>query len=151
MIRPMTPPTESHPKHTSAASKVRLLLWKNYLLQKRHKVHTIVDIFLPVCVFLHKTNVSSCIYLLEISFCCHCLHSFHVWFSSRYVSLYFVLGFNNPLAQHQRTKRPIPIWPSSLILKSKYCHFVSNISANTAHFQCAHHIHIIDGFDTSVF
>lgn len=52
MIRPMTPPTASIPNQKSAFGKVRLLLWKNFLLQKRHKFHTIIDIFLPVCFFL---------------------------------------------------------------------------------------------------
>lgn len=52
MIRPMTPPTTSLPKQRSAFGKVRLLLWKNFLIQKRHKFHTIIDVFLPVCFFL---------------------------------------------------------------------------------------------------
>lgn len=52
MIRPMTPLTASHPKRTNAVAKVRLLLWKNFLLQKNHRYHTIVDIFLPVLFFI---------------------------------------------------------------------------------------------------
>lgn len=52
MIRPMTPITASHPKRTNAIAKVRLLLWKNFLLQKRHRIHTCVDIFLPVLFFV---------------------------------------------------------------------------------------------------
>lgn len=52
MRRPMTPPTASSPKQTNAFVKVRLLLWKNFLLQKRHRVHTLVDIFLPVLFFV---------------------------------------------------------------------------------------------------
>lgn len=52
MRRPMTPPTASSPKQTDALGKVRLLLWKNFLLQKRHRVHTVVDIFLPVLFFV---------------------------------------------------------------------------------------------------
>lgn len=50
MIRPMTPPTASHPSQITALAKLRLLLWKNFLIQKRHKIHTFVDIFLPVIV-----------------------------------------------------------------------------------------------------
>lgn len=52
MIRPMTPPTASHPSQTTVIAKLRLLLWKNLLLQRRHKIHTIVDIFLPVGFFI---------------------------------------------------------------------------------------------------
>lgn len=59
MIRPMTPPTASHSSQASTWAKVRLLLWKNWLLQKRHKIHTIVDIFLPVFFFLFCAWVQS--------------------------------------------------------------------------------------------
>lgn len=48
----MTPPTASLPKQTNAFGKVRLLLWKNFLLQKRHRIQTLVDIFLPVVFFV---------------------------------------------------------------------------------------------------
>lgn len=40
--------TPSLPKQTSAWKKVRLLLWKNFLLQKRHWFQTALDLFLPV-------------------------------------------------------------------------------------------------------
>lgn len=36
------------PKHASTLQKLRLLLWKNFLLLKRHPIQTVVDIFLPV-------------------------------------------------------------------------------------------------------
>ncbi|XP_031625623.1 ATP-binding cassette sub-family A member 3-like [Contarinia nasturtii] len=52
MIRPMTPPAASQPNNTTTFGKIRLLLWKNWLLQKRHKIHTIVDVFLPVLFFV---------------------------------------------------------------------------------------------------
>lgn len=45
VIGTMTP---SLPKQTSAWKKVRLLLWKNFLLQKRHWIQTAFDLFLPV-------------------------------------------------------------------------------------------------------
>lgn len=48
----MTPPTATHPKHTNALGKVRLLLWKNFILQKRHRIQTLVDVFLPVLFFV---------------------------------------------------------------------------------------------------
>lgn len=40
------------PQQMSAFGKVRLLLWKNYIIQKRHKVHVFFDTVLPVCLFL---------------------------------------------------------------------------------------------------
>lgn len=33
---------------TRTFGKVRLLLWKNYLVQKRHWIQTIIDVMLPV-------------------------------------------------------------------------------------------------------
>ena len=33
----------------AALRKFGLLLWKNYILQKRHKVQTVVEIAVPVC------------------------------------------------------------------------------------------------------
>lgn len=59
MMRPMTPPAASLSNQTTAFGKVRLLLWKNFLLQKRHKIHTIVDIFLPVLFFLFCAHLQS--------------------------------------------------------------------------------------------
>lgn len=44
--------TLSLPKPTSSLEKVHLLLWKNYLLQKRHYIQTLFDIFLPVVLIL---------------------------------------------------------------------------------------------------
>lgn len=41
------------PKPTSSLEKVQLLLWKNFLLQKRHYIQTAFDVFLPVAfIFL---------------------------------------------------------------------------------------------------
>lgn len=40
------------PKPINAIGKVRLLLWKNYLLQKRHYIQTLLDIFLPGLIFV---------------------------------------------------------------------------------------------------
>lgn len=36
------------PSSTSNFSKFRLLMWKNYLLQWRHKVQAVVEILIPV-------------------------------------------------------------------------------------------------------
>lgn len=52
MIRPMTPSVVSPQRSSSTGTKIRLLLWKNFLIQTRHKLHTIVDICLPVLFFL---------------------------------------------------------------------------------------------------
>lgn len=48
----MDPPTASVPMHTNTFGKIRLLLWKNYLLQLRHPIQTAVDVLLPVLIFL---------------------------------------------------------------------------------------------------
>lgn len=40
------------PHQTGVWSKLSLLLWKNFLLQKRHKFQTLVDITLPVLAFV---------------------------------------------------------------------------------------------------
>lgn len=39
-------------KKMTTGGKLRLILWKNYLLQKRHYFQTFFDIFLPVIVFI---------------------------------------------------------------------------------------------------
>lgn len=44
--------TLSLPKKTTTIGKVRLLLWKNFLLQKRHYFQTFFDIILPVIFFI---------------------------------------------------------------------------------------------------
>lgn len=48
----MEPQTISAPRQTNTFGKIRLLLWKNYLLQLRHPIQTAVDILLPVVIFL---------------------------------------------------------------------------------------------------
>lgn len=48
----MPPASASNPKQTNDYGKVCLLLWKNFLLQLRHPIHTFVDIFLPVLFFM---------------------------------------------------------------------------------------------------
>lgn len=47
----MTSRQPSRPKQIGAFGKVRLLLWKNFLIQIRHWVHTIFDLLLPIGVF----------------------------------------------------------------------------------------------------
>lgn len=47
----MAPPT-TVPHQTGVWSKLSLLLWKNFLLQIRHKFQTLMDIIIPVSVFL---------------------------------------------------------------------------------------------------
>lgn len=42
----------SVPRQTNTLGKIRLLLWKNYLLQLRHPIQTAVDVLLPVLIFL---------------------------------------------------------------------------------------------------
>lgn len=39
-------------KHVDVVKKVRLLLWKNFWIQTRHKLDTIVEIIWPLCFFL---------------------------------------------------------------------------------------------------
>lgn len=39
-------------KKITVAGKVRLLLWKNFTLQKRHYFQTFFDVFLPVIFFI---------------------------------------------------------------------------------------------------
>lgn len=39
-------------KKITVAGKVRLLLWKNFTLQKRHYYQTIFDVFVPVVFFI---------------------------------------------------------------------------------------------------
>lgn len=46
----MTPPITPH--QTGVWSKLSLLLWKNSLLQIRHKFQTLLDIALPVLAFV---------------------------------------------------------------------------------------------------
>lgn len=57
----MASPTTTHPGQINAFGKIRLLLWKNYLLQLRHYIQTTVDIFLPVLFFM------LCAYLQKIT------------------------------------------------------------------------------------
>ncbi|KAJ6646771.1 Phospholipid-transporting ATPase ABCA3 [Pseudolycoriella hygida] len=40
------------PQHTGILSKLKLLLWKNWLLQIRHKFQTFLNIVLPVLIFV---------------------------------------------------------------------------------------------------
>ncbi|XP_037034194.1 ATP-binding cassette sub-family A member 3-like isoform X1 [Bradysia coprophila] len=47
----MTPPT-TPTRHTGVWPKLGLLLWKNCLLQIRHKFQTLIDILLPVLMFV---------------------------------------------------------------------------------------------------
>lgn len=48
MVLPIVTPM----KRTNAIRKVRLLLWKNHLLQRRHYIQTSVEILLPVLFFV---------------------------------------------------------------------------------------------------
>lgn len=41
----------SHPKQIGAFGKVRLLVWKNFLIQIRHKFHTVLDLLMPIVFF----------------------------------------------------------------------------------------------------
>lgn len=52
MIQPMAPKAVPPQRKSSTGTKIKLLIWKNFLLQKRHIKHTIVDICLPILFFL---------------------------------------------------------------------------------------------------
>lgn len=52
MIQPMERKAVPLQRKSSTGTKIKLLLWKNFLLQKRHMKHTIVDICLPIFFFL---------------------------------------------------------------------------------------------------
>lgn len=43
----------------SSATKFRYLLWKNFMIQKRHKWHTILEIFMPVLAFIVLAYIRS--------------------------------------------------------------------------------------------
>lgn len=52
-----------HSGQMSTFDKLFLLLWKNYLLQIRHYIQTILDVILPLLIFLfcawiYSTNES---------------------------------------------------------------------------------------------
>lgn len=50
----------SLPKKTTTLGKVRLLLWKNFLLQKHHYLQTFFDICLPVIFFASFVFLYAC-------------------------------------------------------------------------------------------
>lgn len=43
---------QSNEKRSSSWTKFRLLLWKNYILQTRHKWQTLFEIVIPILFFL---------------------------------------------------------------------------------------------------
>lgn len=43
-----SPASASVHEHTDTWSRFKLLLWKNWIIQKRHKFQTLVEILLPV-------------------------------------------------------------------------------------------------------
>ena len=43
-----SPASASTHEHTDAWSRFKLLLWKNWTIQKRHKIQTVIEVLLPV-------------------------------------------------------------------------------------------------------
>lgn len=46
-------------EQASSATKFKYLLWKNVMIQKRHKWHTILELFMPVLAFIALAYIRS--------------------------------------------------------------------------------------------